>query len=169
MRTAGVSGLVGLLSAACSLALDFDGPLLDARPGVDSATNTMPTIDALPRRPDAAPDLNEPNDSPAASATPIAMGSLSGRIDPAEDVDYFRFTLAAPAHVTIVLKYHWLDGDIDVELLDTKYKRLTQGVGLETDDEVIEWDLADSGDYFIKVFSYQMIFTNGYTVQLTIL
>ena len=95
-------------------------------------------------------DLNEPNDNLATATAIAGNDTLDGIIDPADDVDFFTFTLTEESEVTIDLfisGYSSLDGEValfssDSTNLDSDDSGFSGG-----DEQVVA--VLDAGTYYI--------------------
>ena len=88
------------------------------------------------------------------NATPISPGLSSGAIDPPDDLDYFRFSTQAGTTYTIevILDTH---PDTVLTLYDSRSNRLAEDddSGLSNGSR-LEWTAPSTGDYYLKVFSF---------------
>lgn len=91
-------------------------------------------------------DASEPNDTPE-QATPLVPGILTARsISPSNDIDWYRFSLAQAAKVTVSTVYDSLSGEITFLQLF----RVGEGGALDTGFfELIR--VLTPGDYFLRV------------------
>jgi Bacterial pre-peptidase C-terminal domain len=158
LRLAGPVALV-VLVAGCSFLLDFDAPL-------DAADAGSP--DGLP---DGA-DFAEPNDT-FATAYVIGSGTKSGlSIAPRGDEDFYRFTLATPRDLVVILRFTQATGDLDLELYDSAQQRIGASTGNDDDEEIARTEaLANqlaAGDYYIRVFGFDGQYTNDYSLEIQV-
>ena len=115
--------------------------------------------------PFVAPD--EHSDFPE-TATLIGPGSMPGRIDPPDDLDYFRIFAEAGASYTaeVVLDTH---PDSVLTLYDRNFNYIQQNDdGGVNRGSRIQWTAEQSGDYFVEVRSYNQSSHEGtYTLLLS--
>jgi hypothetical protein len=148
----------------CTAVLDFDWKQ-DAGP-------PAPDADHTPDAPPLGPDSFEPNEghTGAPLITPGTIPDLS--IFPATDVDFFQFTTVDMRDVTVEAQFQYTDGDLDlfVYRFDTGLMQLVE-IARSTNfssDEALTITALGPGDYWIKVQSFDNVFTNTYTLVLTI-
>ncbi len=95
-------------------------------------------------------DLNEPNDDLATATAIAGNDTLAGIVDPADDVDFFTFTLTEESDVIIDLfidGYSELDGEVALFSSDSTGLD-SDDSGLSGDDEQITTTLV-AGTYYI--------------------
>lgn len=163
------AGVVALLASGpgCSLLLDFDAEITDAAPVPDG-----PLPDADPNAPDAAPEpslIYEPNDTQA-TATPIEVNTAYGPIavDPLGDKDFFVFTTAAMADVTIDCKFKTMQGDLDMRLYDMAMAKIGESASVDDDEQIVKAQLPP-GTYAVEVYGFNDMRVNkNYTLTVTV-
>jgi hypothetical protein len=124
--------------------------------GSDSAQVTVYVV------PPPEPDEFEPNDSPAdATAVELDFSSPELRIVPG-DVDWFRFTLAAPATVVADVDAYEIGSSLDplLVLLDENHDVIAVNDDYDGLDPRIEIDL-DAGTYYLAVTAFPDFDANG--------
>ncbi len=126
--------------------------------------DTPATADAGPDRPDmqldAEPpaecvdDSNEDDDTydDAAFVVP-GEGPIVGVLCP-DDEDVVAFDAEAPCPMRLVLEHAYEEGDLDVLVVDAFGERIASGDSAD-DDEVVEVDLPEAGEYYAIVYGYE--------------
>ncbi len=98
-----------------------------------------------------ADDLYEDNNG-MDSATEMGPGALQG-IYCGPDQDFFSFGAEAGCHVGIDLLFSQSDADLDLSVVDTDGNSLASAIS-GSDDEHLNFQLEESGEYFIKIYSF---------------
>jgi subtilisin family serine protease len=111
-------------------------------------------------------DAFEPNNfrTDAKSLT----GTVQGYICPAGDIDWFRFTLSAPASFTVTLSN--LPADYDIQLYNANNQLLRESDNWSTMNERIIMTNVSPGTYFLRISGYDGAFSmlSPYTLSLVI-
>jgi hypothetical protein len=96
-------------------------------------------------------DAGEQDDTRATART-LSGTSFDGTICPGDD-DYVRFNVATPTGVAITLVFDDDMGDLDLELYGPSGTIVGSSRGV-TDEESIELDLFQTGNYTVRVYGY---------------
>ena len=103
------------------------------------------------------------------SATSISAGLTYGAINPPSDLDFFRFSAQAGSTYTIEVFLDTHPNTILI-LFDSRGNFIAEnddGLGLDGGSR-LEWNAPASGDYYLKVYSFDQSFDTGsYTLSLS--
>jgi hypothetical protein len=111
-------------------------------------------------------DAMEPNDSFAtarAITLPFNNGSLTIDTDAAQD--FYRFTLAQAARVSISLSFTHASGDIDLDLRDSVNTVLQSSTSVSNSESIVR-DLP-AGTFYIRAYGYGAGSCNRYSMAVS--
>lgn len=100
------------------------------------------------------PSVEEPNNS-FADAFELQSSSESSqfKIDSANDLDYFKFTLAQDGAASIKIEFSHSQGDLDMKLFDNSFKQLKSSTSVNNQEEFAEQ--LSAGTYYVQVYGYR--------------
>ncbi|HEC37719.1 hypothetical protein LCGC14_0720300 [marine sediment metagenome] len=93
-------------------------------------------------------DIYEDNDD-FNNATPISAGYYSNLM--AADEDWYNLSVRADERISISILFTHVNGDLDLDLYDSSQTLLVSSI-TATDNETIYFDVATSGNYYIRVY-----------------
>ena len=103
----------------------------------------------------------EPNNTTAMAGVAQLPCVMNGRVNPAADLDYFRFTGKKGQKIVAAIAAHALDvhgqyksygiADFSLELLDAAGRTLAAAEDTIGFDPLVEHELPSDGDYFVRV------------------
>ena len=115
-------------------------------------------------------DSYENNDD-AASATPIADGTISSLSSCPGDSDYYLISLAAGDELDVSVLFSHAEGDIDVELIDSAGTVLDSGVSTDDNESLGPYSAVANTDVLVLVELYADTGSfpgNSYELEVTI-
>ncbi|MCI0537363.1 MAG: PPC domain-containing protein [Verrucomicrobiales bacterium] len=118
----------------------------------------------------AEPQINEqqPNDSPGSAQAIELPVAVLGRINAANESDYFKFKAKQGEHLTFEVYGARLGSPLDSSLavLDSKGKELARNEDSQGLDSVIDWDVPADGEYVIQLRDFQYRGAGNYRYRL---
>ncbi|NVB78602.1 MAG: hypothetical protein HOV81_09430 [Kofleriaceae bacterium] len=156
--------ILASLCPGCSLVLDFS----DGAAPHDAMADTPYT--------QAECDFMEPNDSLASPATVTAADTGPAAICAAtpEDHDFYKFTVAGSAPVTIAITFtNRAGGDLDMKLYDSTGTVVSRSSGFGNGETITcpgqspACGMLSAGDYVFEVFPAVAGSVNNYTFSIT--
>ena len=96
-----------------------------------------------------ADDDFEENDAVEGAAAVPEGGALRGIACP-DDADYYRVAAQAGCSIAVALHFRHAEGDLDLRLRNAQGGSLARGATAD-DDEFMEYDVGEDGDYFVEV------------------
>lgn len=127
-----------------------------------------PRVLAVGDRPEAIE--SEPNNA-VAQATEVSVGQwISGRAEPAKDVDYFRFAAKSGQRILIDVWAERIDSRMDatLELLDAAGRMLKIVRDFNHRDPLIDFRVPADGEYIVKLYDVQFRGGADYVYRLSI-
>ncbi len=94
-------------------------------------------------------DPFEQNDDIENASDLPEVGSLEGIACP-NDADYYLVAAQAGCTITVDLGFRHAEGDLDLRLRNAQGGSLARGA-TASDDELVEYDVGEDGDYFVEV------------------
>jgi hypothetical protein len=135
------------MPTVCAMDIDCPG---------DSYCNLMlnPPI-CVKRIPDCVEDNFDPNRGPSTAATPPDMPSPATypnlKLCPGTE-DWYKITVTGPTYLTVDLRFHEADGNLELELYLADGTTLIAASRKQTDNQRVEIDAGASTTFLLRVF-----------------
>jgi hypothetical protein len=139
---------------------------------MDNDYNWSPETTALLYYGVSAPAEKEPNDV-IGQSTPMSKDTIySGKMDKVRDYDYFRVTVEQPGRLTVDAVNPTGSSPMRLYLtgysLDADYVSKYSYANVDGDPVTLVWDIAEPGDYFIRVHDNGGRTDGQYTIIATL-